>query len=74
MKDIAVIIPVHELKSETEEKLLVKAINNVKECQKYYEHNLNIYIVTPLLLKNEITQGCSLLSITEILIFAHRLT
>ena len=42
MKDIAVIIPVHELKSETEEKLLVKAINNVKECQKYYEHNLNI--------------------------------
>ena len=61
MKDIAVIIPVHELKSETEEKLLVKAINNVKECQKYYEHNLNIYIVTPLLLKNEITQGCSVL-------------
>ena len=61
MKDIAVIIPVHELKDDAEEKLLVKAINNVKECQKYYEHNLNIYIVTPLLLKNEITQGCSVI-------------
>ena len=51
MKDIAVIIPVHELKSDTEEKLLINAINNVKECQKYYKDNLNIYIVTPLLLK-----------------------
>ena len=29
MKDIAVIIPVHELKSDTEEKLLINAINNV---------------------------------------------
>ena len=40
MKDIAVIIPVHALKDETEKNLLVRAINNVKECQKNYDGKL----------------------------------
>lgn len=61
MKDIAVIIPVHELKDEMEEALLINAINNVKECQKNYEYKLNTYIVTPLLLKQELTEGCEVL-------------
>lgn len=61
MKDIAVIIPVHELKDETEETLLINAINNVKECQKNYEYKLNTYIVTPLLLKQNLTEGCEVL-------------
>lgn len=61
MKDIAVIIPVHELKDETEEALLINAINNVKECQKNYEYKLNTYIVTPLLLKQNLTEGCEVL-------------
>lgn len=61
MKDIAVIIPVHELKDDTEKELLMRAINNVKECQKNYDGKLNIYIVTPLLLKQKITDGCTVL-------------
>lgn len=61
MKDIAVIIPVHELKDKTEEALLINAINNVKECQKNYEYKLNTYIVTPLLLKQNLTEGCEVL-------------
>lgn len=61
MKDIAVIIPVHELKDNNEKDLLIRAINNVKECQKYYEYKLNTYIVTPLLLEQSITDGCTVL-------------
>lgn len=48
MKDIAVIIPVHALKDDTEKDMLVRAINNVKECQKNYDGKLKTYIVTPL--------------------------
>lgn len=61
MKDIAVIIPVHELKDDTEKGLLIRAINNVKECQKYYEHKLTTYIVTPLDLGSDICNGCNVL-------------
>lgn len=61
MKDIAVIIPVHELKDDTEKSLLIRAINNVKNCQKYYEHKLTTYIVTPLDLGNDICNECEVL-------------
>lgn len=58
MKDIAVIIPVHELKNDTEKSLLINAINNVKKCQENYEYKLNTYIVTPLVLDDDIVNGC----------------
>ena len=61
MKDIAVIIHVHKLKDDTEKKLLIRAINNVKNCQKHYEHKLTTYIVTPLDLGNDICNGCEVL-------------
>lgn len=61
MKDIAVIIPVHELKDETEKNLLLNAINNVKKCQKNYEFKLNTYIVTSLTLDKEFTDGCTVI-------------
>lgn len=61
MKDIAVIIPVHELKDNTEKGLLLNAINNVKKCQENYEFKLNTYIVTPLTLDKEITEGCTVI-------------
>lgn len=61
MKDIAVIIPVHELKDDTEKNLLIRAINNVKDCQKHYEHKLTTYIVTPLDLGSDICNGCEIL-------------
>ncbi len=61
MKDIAVITPVHELKDDTEKELLIRAINNVKACQKYYEHNLTTYIVTPLDLGVDKSYDCKVL-------------
>lgn len=61
MKDIAVIIPVHELKDNTEKKLLINAINNVKECQKNYNHKLTTYIVTPLDLGTDVCGDCKVL-------------
>ena len=61
MEDIAVIIPVHELKDDTEKELLMNAISNVRKCQEYYDNKLNIYIVTPLLLEQKLTEGCNIL-------------
>lgn len=61
MKDIAVIIPVHELKNDTEKSLLINAINNVKKCQENYEYKLNTYIVTPLTLDNDIVNDCTVI-------------
>lgn len=61
MKDIAVIIPVHELKNDTEKSLLINAINNVKKCQENYEYKLNTYIVTPLTLDDDVTNGCTVI-------------
>lgn len=61
MKDIAIIIPVHNLKDDTEKNMLINAINNVKNCQKYYEHKLNTYIVTPLSLDKEIINDCEVI-------------
>ena len=57
MKDIAVIIPVHALKDDTEKDMLVRAINNVKECQKNYDGKLKTYIVTPLSLDKDIVKS-----------------
>lgn len=64
MKDIAVIIPVHELKDDTEKNLLVNAINNVKKCQEKYEYKLNTYIVTPLSLDENIIGDCQVITNT----------
>lgn len=61
MKDIAVIIPVHKLKNDTEKSLLINAINNVKKCQENYEYKLNTYIVTPLTLDDDIIKGCTVI-------------
>jgi hypothetical protein len=61
MKDIAVIIPVHKLKNDTEKSLLINAINNVKKCQENYEYKLNTYIVTPLTLDDDVTNGCTVI-------------
>lgn len=57
MKDIAVIIPVHALKDDTEKDMLVRSINNVKECQKNYDGKLKTYIVTPLSLDKDIVKS-----------------
>lgn len=61
MKDIAVIIPVHNIKDDAERSLLINAINNVKKCQEYYKHKLNTYIVTPLSLDSDIIEGCEVI-------------
>lgn len=61
MKDIAVIIPVHELKDDTEKNMLINAINNVKKCQENYEYKLKTYVVTPLQIDEEIVSGCEVL-------------
>lgn len=47
MKDIAVIIPVHELNGEEEVKMLKNAIESVNRCQENYPDRLNMYIVSP---------------------------
>lgn len=61
MNDIAVIIPVHEIDGEEEKKLLLNAIENVKECQKNYDGKLTTYIVTPSELDKELTNDCEVL-------------
>lgn len=61
MKDIAVIIPVHELKDDAEKSLLIRAIDNVKKCQKHYDYKLTTYIVTPLDLGKDISKECEIL-------------
>lgn len=61
MKDIAVIIPVHELNNNNEMDLLLNAIKNVKKCQENYDYKLNTYIVTPLSLDEGITNGCTVI-------------
>lgn len=64
MKDIAVIIPVDELHDDTEKKMLINAINNVKKCQKNYEYKLTTYIVTPLTLDKDIVSDCEIINNT----------
>lgn len=61
MKDIAVIIPVHNLNGDVEKNLLINAINNVKECKKYYKNKLNTYIVTPIKLDSNIIGECNVI-------------
>lgn len=59
MKDIAVIIPVHELNDGAEMDLLVRAIKNVKKCQENYDGKLNTYIVSPHGFVNSNLTGCT---------------
>ena len=48
MKDIAILIPVHDLKDNSENDLLINAVKNTQKCQENYKGKLNVYIVTPL--------------------------
>lgn len=59
MKDIAVIIPVHELSNESERELLVRAITNVNECQKHYADKLSTYVVVPKEKNFDLPNECS---------------
>lgn len=61
MKDIAIIIPVHQLNNEAEKNMLINAIHNVKECQSHYKYSLNVYIVTPTPFNEDIIEGCNIL-------------
>lgn len=61
MKDIAIIIPVHNLQNDSEIDLLNNAIDNVKKCQEHYEYQLKPYIVTPLPLPKKVNEGCEIL-------------
>lgn len=62
MKDIAIIIPVHNIDNDTEKNLLVNAINNIKKCQKHYEYRLKPYIVSPYAdFPSECCEGCELI-------------
>lgn len=60
MKDIAIIIPIHNLKNKAERDMLNKALDNVKECQSNYEFNLNTYIVAPedVITKEKLSTKC----------------
>ena len=61
MKEIAIIIPIHELNGDNEKEMLLSAIDNVKKCQKNTKIKLNTYIVTPLSLDKTITKGCKVI-------------
>lgn len=58
MKDIAIIIPIHELRDDAEKEMLRNALKNICECQDNYDGKLNTYIATPLPdLVNEVLGG-----------------